>query len=280
MADAPSLETFLAAPVEEVACVAPRSLIFAVGGSRRAAALAGVDPLGDAYASYSRGRMMAALDRILGLGVQHIFTPAIRPGQLAEVGRYRARLLTWAAEGLAGPDALVEYAQRGWRVRLLGTDDVPELQEAAARLVAATPTPWQRTVWWYVNVTPESPWTHILAAVQRTGARTWADAVRALYGEDVPLVTMLLSFGKPMFVPDIIPPLLVGDMQCYWYQRPGYEIDERTMRRIFYDYAYLRPTWRADRADRYANLARQRALWETDVVLGVGERVNDFWVPS
>jgi hypothetical protein len=280
MADVPSLEAFLTAPIDEVARIAPRSLIFAVGGSRRAAALAGVDPLGDGYASYSRGRMMAALDRIFSLGVQYIFTPAIRPGQLAEVGRYRARLLAWADEGLAGTDALMEYAQRRWRVRLLGTDDVPELQEAAARLVAATPTTWQRTVWWYVNVTSESPWTHILSAVQRAEAYTWADAVRALYGEDVPLVTMLLSFGKPMFVPDIIPPLLVGDMQCYWYQRPGYEIDERTLRRIFYDYAYLRPTWRADRADRYDNLTRQRALWETDVVLGVGERVNDFWVPS
>jgi hypothetical protein len=98
-------------------------------------------------------------------------------------------------------------------------------------------------------------------------------------GEELPLATLYLAFGKPMFVPDLLPPLLSGDVQCYWTQRPGYDLDERSLRQIIYDYAYLRPTWTRDKSARYADVEAQRSLWEHAPTLGLGRRVGAFWYP-
>lgn len=276
----PTLEEFLAAPDAQVAAVAPETLIFAVGGTRRAAALAGISPQSDDYARWSRTQMMTCIATFFRLGVRHLFTTAIRPGQLAETGRYRERLLHWVDWGLAGSEALAEYARHKWRVHLLGTESLPELQSAAERVQVMTQDYHEHTLWWYVVPDREAPWQSLLTAVQCMQSPTRADLIRAMYGEDVPLATMYVGFGKPMVAPDILPPILAGEIQCYWPQRPGYTLDEALIRRIFYDYAYLRPTWRADRAGRYDDLDAQRAAWETQAILGVGQKLGDFWYPG
>ena len=51
------------------------------------------------------------------------------------------------------------------------------------------------------------------------------------------------------------------------------------LRRIFYDYAYLRSTWDANRSSRYDDLVQQRVAWETDIVIGLGRRMGGFWYP-
>jgi len=276
----PTVEQFLAAPVEQVAEVAPATLIFAAGGTRRSAVLAGLSPQSDDYAYWSRDRMIACVELFFRLGVRHVFTTVIRPGQLAEVGRYRDRLLDWVVEGLSGPEVLADYARLGWQVRLMGGESIPELRAAAEQLCAATPERSTHTLWLYAVPEPGAPWQWLLAAAQRAQARTREEAIRALYGDDIPLATLYLGFGKLMLAPDIFPPLLAGEVQCYWPQRPGYSLDEPMLRRIFYDYAYSRPTWSADRGGRYDGLARQRAAWETDAVIGVGRRMGDFWYPA
>src|SRR5690242_4037768 len=58
----PTIEQFLAAPVEQVAEVAPATLIFAAGGTRRSAALSGLSPQSDDYAYWSRDRMIACVE--------------------------------------------------------------------------------------------------------------------------------------------------------------------------------------------------------------------------
>jgi hypothetical protein len=278
----PTFAEFLDAPLHEVAAVAPPSVIMAVGGSRRAAALAGVDPTSDAYAEYTRLRMLEMVDCLFRHGMTHIFTPAIRPGQLAEAGPYRANLLRWNAEGLAGEQALAEYVKFGWRVRLIGVEEVPELHETAARLVAATPRAYTHTLWWMVNRSAATPWERILEAAGKFGATNQQDLIQAIYGEAIPPVTMLVSFGKPMIVPDIVPPELIGDMQCYWYQRPGYSVDPTAIRRMLYDYAFHRKTWQAQRDQRYtADLLSVYNILPTSRILGIGRRIaNDFWFPE
>ena len=121
----------------------------------------------------------------------------------------------------------------------------------------------------------------VLEAAQRIPIPTRADLIRAIYGEDIPPATMFLGFGKPIITQVSAPPLLVGEMQCYWSQRPGFSIDERMLRRIFYDYACLRRTWTGnDRSGRYTELTAQREDWETEAVLGVGQRLGSFWYPE
>jgi hypothetical protein len=276
----PTLEAFLSAPVEQVARVAPATLIYAAGGTRRGAALAGLAPHSDEYVHWSRGRMVGCIELLFRFGARHVIITAIRPGQLAEVGAYRERLLAWTDWGLAGPEALADYARLGWRVRLLGAEDLPELRAAVQRLRDHTAEQSQHTLWCCVVPEPQAPWRWALEAAQRARARTREEAIRALYGEDIPPATLYLGFGKPMLAPDIFPPLLLGEAQCYWSQRPGYTLDEPTLRTILYDYANFRTTWRANRGSRYDNLGRQRAAWETDRVLGVGRRLGDFWYPE
>lgn len=277
---APTREEFLAAPRSAVAAVAPATLIYAPGGTRRRAALAGLDPQSDAYAEWSRQQMLRSFELFFGLGVQHLWVTVLRPAQLAEVGPYRERLLRWLAEGLAGEPALAAYAERGWRARLVGAGELPELAGAAARLAAtggAGPT-----VWYYVTADAAGPWRAALARLAAPRGPGESE-VRALYGEEIPAATMLIGFGKPIIAADLLPPLLAGELQCYWSQRPGFEQDEGTIRRIFYDYAFTRRTWRQDKASRYRGLADDRRRWERSpaLVLGLGERApGEFWYPA
>ena len=278
-AQPPSRANFLDAPTDLVACVAPATVIFAPGGTRRSAVLAGISPQSDEYARWTRERMIASSELFFELGVRHLFMSVMRPPQMAEVGRYRDRLLDWLDWGLAGPEAIADYARLGWRVRLLGADGLGQLGTAAERLRQIMPGTATPTLWYYVVPEIESPWQWVRAALRQTEGNTTSDVIRALYGEDLPLATLYLAFGKPMFVPDLLPPLLSGDVQCYWTQRPGYTLGERTLRQIIYDYAYLRPTWTRDKSSRYADVEAQRSLWEQAPTLGLGRRVSAFWYP-
>jgi hypothetical protein len=277
---APTLEDFLAAPPEQIAAVAPATVIFAPGGTRRGAALAGIAPHSDDYARWSRDQMIACAQRFFALGTRHLFMSIMRPRQLAEVGRYRERLLDWIDWGVAGPEALADYRRHGWRVRLLGAASLPELQPAANRLSAENCPLDAPTLWFYAVPEADSTNQWLLDAMRRTTAHDSKRLQQALYGEDIPPATIYIGFGKPILVPDLLPPLIAGEAQCYWLQQPGYAIDETTIRRIFYDCAYLRSTWTLDKSARYHDLETQRDLWERPAVLGLGRRVGAFWYPQ
>lgn len=264
----PTLEEFLAAPIDDVRAVAPPSLALAIGGTRRSAVLVGIDPSSEEYYAWAHRQMMNCLDKIFSFGVKNIFTIVIRAGQYAETGRYRERLISWTEQGLARPELLEEYDRRGWRVRIIETESIPELKGAADRLVAATPAHWEHTVWWLASAKLDSSWAATLSAAHRTGAKSQAELVRAQFGEDIPLVSMLIASGKPIFAPDILPPILVGQLDCYWLQKPGYSLDDDTLRRIFYSHAYPAGRDAADGADG-----------DDDDIIGVGQRVGGFWYP-
>jgi hypothetical protein len=277
----PPLSAFLQAPPDEVARVAPRTVVFAAGGTRRGAALADRAAQGDGYARYTQQRMAAALSLIFEHGVEHVITFAIIPSQFAErTPAYRERLIEWIDWGLAGDEALALYARQGWRVRLAGSEEVPALQPAATRLAAATPAAYTHSVWWHVVPDAEAPWRALLRAAAATGATTRAELVAALYGEVIPAATMFLSFGKPLISPALLPPPLAGELHCYWSQRPSYEMDHEQWRRILYDYAFTRATWQEDKDGRAEAALAWRAAWERGPTVGVGTRLGPFWYPG
>jgi hypothetical protein len=276
----PSIEELLRAPAEQVAAVAATTMFLAPGGTRREAVLAGISPESEAYPYWSHDRMVECIDLLFHLGVRHLFVTALRSAPLAEVGHFRNRLLEWTDQGLAGPQALADYVRMGWRVRLVGVESVPELQATAERLRAATQAHSDHTLWVYVSATPDAHWSALLAAAHRSQAHTRAELVEALYGEDIPPATLCLSWGKPLIAADLIPFLVAEEVQCYWTQRPGFAQGEQTIRRIFYDYAYTRRTWRQDKSERYGDVQAQRSLWEQPRVLGVGRRIGNFWYPA
>jgi hypothetical protein len=174
-----------------------------------------------------------------------------------------------------------EYALLGWQVRLIGASSWPELEKTADILARSTPRNDNGPcVWFTVAGQPEARWDELFrtAATYHFGNR--AEAIRVLYGQDIPLAEVFIGSGKPQVFASIVPPLLVGNLQCYWRQHLGYDLDERTLRTILYDYAFLRKTWEADKTGRAEQALRYRHAWEDPPVVGLGIRLGPFWYPA
>jgi hypothetical protein len=274
------IEEFLGASIEDVVKVAPSTMVYAPGGTRRQAAFLGIEPWSEAYVHWAHERTLAACGLIFRHGVRHLLTPVYTPGNVQESNQHRQRIFSQIDWFLAGPESIAAYQRGGWRVRLIGAEQTPVLQATSERLSVMTPAHGQHTLYWTVAPDPESAWTSLLAAAQQSKATTRAALQRALYGEEIPPVTLYLAFGKPLFSFDLIPPLLVGQVQGYWSQQPGYSLTEAQLRTIFYDYAYLRPTWREDKLARAREALWHRQAWEEGPLLGVGMRLGPFWYPA
>jgi hypothetical protein len=279
MTEDPGLEVFLNSPLPFVQQCAPASLVYAAAGTRRSAALEGFSSTGDAFVHWSHGQMLDTCDLIFRHGVRHIFTILAAPGQFAEVGSYRNRLIDWIQWGLASDEARAAYACYPWRVRLWTDGSIPELLPIQEETIQ-TSTAAQQTLWCLVISDIEALWQHILSTIVARCATTRKSAIAACYGRDVPPITMYLAFGKPVLTPDLLPPLLMDKVHCYWTQRPGYRLSEEELRRILYDYAFVRPTWQLDKSTRAEAALASRSAWECGPILGLGKRLGPFWYPE
>lgn len=256
-------------------------MIFGAGGTRRQAVLHGISPHSEAYPEWTRCQMVACFERIFHHGIRHLITPTLVAGHVDEITPgYRDKLMAWTARSLSGPAALADYEQFGWRVRVIGHESWPELGEVAREVAAATAANTGPTVWFSVASRREQTWGHILQlAVERqiTDPTALAEAV---YGEAIPLAALYLGTGKPQVEDSLIPPLLAGKMECYWRQHLGYDLDEKTLRTILYDFAYIRPTWQADKTGRAEQVLAYADVWKAPAVLGLGTRLGPFWYPA
>jgi hypothetical protein len=174
-----------------------------------------------------------------------------------------------------------DYQRHGWRVRLIALSSAPALSEAAAYIERATRDGDGPTLWLYVVSEYAAHFGELIRVIHHSGATTQQEAIRAMYGVDVPPATLYIGFGRTMIGTSLTPPLLLGDnLHCYWTLRAGFAVTETMLRRIIYDYAYNRATWAVERSFRYADAAQQRILWDSDYVIGVGKRVGGFWYPD
>lgn len=279
MKDAPTLETFLAATEAEIAPFAPETLIYAAAGTRRSAALHGLSSTDDAFAQWTHGQMLATCDLIFRHGVRDIFTILATPGQFAEVGPYRQRLVAWIEWAFASEEASAALARYGWKIKLWSGGTIPELRPLEQQTNAASAGASQ-TLWCLAVASVDALWQHILSSVVACQATTQAAAIAACYGQDVAPATLYLGFGKPVLAPDLLSPLLMGKLHCYWTQRPGYRLSEEEFRRILYDRAFLRTTWQTDKTRRGEEALAARAAWERGPILGLGRRLGPFWYPQ
>lgn len=277
----PTLEAFLAAPPEMVRDVAPQTVVWGAGGTRRRAVLEGISPATEEYAQWTRGQMIAGLRLLFEHGIRHVIAVTLIDGSYREVTPgYRERLAAWTEWGLAGPESVAAYGEMGCRARLIGAEGWPELLPTAGKLQAATPQSTGPTVWYSVAADAEGSWEQILRVARETQAESRADLVRALYGEEIAPATLYLGSGKPRMVASEVPPLLMGKMHCYWRQHLGYDLDVETLRRILYDYAYVRPTWVADKSTRAQQVLAYADAWQEPPVIGLGTRLGPFWYPA
>lgn len=275
-----TLEEFLVAPIEEIAKVAPACMIYAPGGTRRHAVLEGIEPWSEEYMQWALMRTFACCDLIFQHGVQHLFIPLLISTTYNESNHQREKVFAGIHRLLAGPETLAEYQRLGWRVRLIGGEGARDWATISESLCKATTTQRDHTLYWLVMPSIDAPWQQLLPLMQHTPPQTRAEAIRTVYGEDIPLATLYLAFGKPMVSLEIVPPLLMGQLQCYWSQQPGYTLTERQLRMIFYDYAYIRNTWQEEKLERAKEVLLQRQAWEEGPMLGFGMRLGSFWYPA
>ena len=275
----PQLEKFITGSLETVKAVAPATIIFVAGGTRRKAISVGLSTESDAYAAWTRQQMIACFDLIFQHGIKNIFTPMVGPTNFNEVGKYRERLVDWIAWGLSGEDALADYERLGWRIRLLTDETIPKLKETADRLHNITPTTYEHTLWIHVVPDAELPWRWLLSSIKNSQASTRQEVVQAVYGEDIPPASLYLGHGKPEIFDEFLP-LLTGKVQCYWRQNLGYDLDQLMLRTILYDYAYTRATWRKDKAGRAEEAMKYNHIWQKAAVVGLGTRLGPFWYPT
>jgi len=197
----PPIDEFLAASLEDLSAVAPRSMVYAPGGTRRSAAFLGIEPWSKAYLRIMQDGFVACLEVIFRYGVQHVFTPMIMLGHTHEVKDIKQELIDAVGKFATDPRLLHIASDQGWRVKLAPSAYATELQPYIDCLNRNSPGEVTRT--WWMGITPsyESWWSTIIALAKSDRVRTRADAIRSLYGEDVPPITLCFSFGKPMISP-------------------------------------------------------------------------------
>jgi hypothetical protein len=277
----PSLEEFLAAPLEEIRKIAPITMLLGTGGTRRRAVLQGFSTQTKEYAVWTHGQMMACYALIFDHGVKHLVTTMIVSSHNDEITPgYREKIVGWVEWAVLGNEALATYDRLGWRARLIGMESWPELAAAAAKLVEVTAKNEGPTLWYSVASRPELTWKRMLEIAVERHITSRAELIAAFYGEEIPPATLYLGAGKPQVEDSQIPLLLVGKLECYWRQHLGYDLDAETLRTVLYDYAYIRPTWRADKTGRAEQVMDFAHAWKEPPVLGLGQRVGPFWFPA
>jgi hypothetical protein len=276
----PSQEEFAAAPLEKIATVAPRSLLFAPGGTRRSAAFAGVEPWSESYLRLGQDGITRCLDVIFRHGVEHVFTPSIMVGHANEVEDIEQQLMLPMARFVTDSRLMTICRERGWRMKVASSAYNDLLQPFVEQLEQNSPKNAKHT--WWMTFTPsyESWWSTLLTLAKSEQVTSRADAIRAFYGEELPPITLCLSFGKPMISPDFIPPILMDNAHCYWSQQAGYGLTDAQFRKVLYDYAFLRQTWQRDKGSRAKEAQEQRDIWEQEIIVGLGKRLGPFWYPD
>jgi hypothetical protein len=225
--------------------------------------------------------MMICFDLFFSHGVHHIITHAIIPSQYQEVTKgYRDKLITWVEWNLSNPDAITDFQRKGVRVCLLGAEYLPELLPLADTMQNIPAPADAPTIWFTVTPTEATPWEALLDAIHRSGAQTQEEAIKAQFGEPIPPASLYIGSGKPGIFPAVVPPLLMGKMQCYWSQRPGFITDIKTVKAILYDFAFARKTWTKDKTGRAEKVLENKEIWEEAPILGLGLRLGPFWYPT
>jgi hypothetical protein len=277
-----AFDEFRSLPVDDIAKQIPPSMIFAAGGTRRAARLAGIKDQNE-YARWSSKQLIECFGLFAKYGLRHIVTHAIVPTQWMEVTPdYRENLVEWVGGILTDEETVDEYKRRGWRACLIGADHIPELKPASETLQDNFPkSDYPLTVYFIVTPSYDSHWVD-LASILRWDWRTQDELIVEQYQEAIPPVKLYVGYGKPTLSAAVCPPALGAfeGMHCYWLQKPGYVTNEISVLSILYDYAITRQTWIRDKSDRTEQVLQYRTEMLRENVLGVGKRLGPFWYPD
>ena len=277
----PSFEEFNALPKSHISAHVPETVIYNVSGSRRAAALIGKPTAGDGYLIWSHRQMIRCLKILFDHGVKNVLMPAVTPGLFKETTEnYREHLWRWIDWGFASDETLAEFQELNWNVRIIFSEFIPELGHTHERLNQIEMKEGRPNLWVSVASSHNQMMEWMLQKIQLHGpVANTTDAIKLLYGADIPPAKLFLDFGKPIVSSDVVPPFLTGIMNCYWSQQPGYSLTCESFRKILYDYLYVRKTWQSDKSDRTVNVLNDKDQWEQLKIIGLGKKLGPYWYP-
>ena len=258
-------------------------MIFAAGGTRRAAALKGIRDQ-DEYVKWSAEQLLSSFGIFAKYGIRHIVTHAIVPTQWKEdTPGYREKLIDWIAGILGSEETIAAYKERNWRETMIGIDEIPAFKPVAKKLKKTFPPKGNHklTVHYAATPTYETHWKDISRVLSKK-YHSQDELILAKYKEAIPPIKLYIGYGKPVLSSAVCPPLLgaFDGIHCYWLQKPGFVTNERSVLKILYDYAYTRRTWIKDKSGRTAKALNFRDAMSRETVLGVGMRLGPFWYPD
>jgi hypothetical protein len=269
---------FQALPADAIRALVPKTVVCTLGGTRRAAAFAGIEPSTIEYLHWARQGMIAWFDIFAKYGVQHIFLAATRATEFKEQGRH-AKILNVVDQAIADDEMLQAYARRQWRARIIGDPASPFIQGIRDRFSATQPPAYAMTLWFMIVPSFDAIWDWMCQAIVDSAARTRQAAMQAFYGEVIPPAGLLISTGKPFVSADLLPPLISDELQCYWAQKPGYTLEEHDFLAMIHDLAFMRATWRENKNSRAEEALAEQGRWTKAGILGLGQRLGPFWFP-
>lgn len=278
-----SFEEFCVLPPEEIAQNIPSSMIYAAGGTRRAATLAGIKGQ-DGYVKWSAEQLLISFGLFAKYGIRHIVTHAIVPTQWDEnTPDYREKLVGWITDTLLDEKTVTAYQARNWREAMVGIEGISEFKSVAKKLKKTFPAKfdYDLTVYYAATPTYTTHWEN-MGRILSKRISSQDDLILAKYKEAIPPIKLYVGYGKPVMSSAVCPPLMgsFDGMHCYWLQKPGFVTNEKTVLKILYDYAYTRKTWIKDKSQRTAKVLNFRKAMARETVLGVGMRLGPFWYPD
>jgi hypothetical protein len=277
-----SFDQFCELSTGEITERTPASMIFAAGGTRRAAMLAGITDQRE-YVLWSATQMLKCFSLFANYGIRHIVTHAITPKQWQEdTPEYREALIEMVRLGLTNVEFISELKNRNWHACMIGDSYMSGIKSIAEELnrLSAVDNP-SLTIYFTTTSKYTSHWDGMIKAIAN-GHRTQEEIIEAQYGCAIPPVKLYIGYGKLELSPAICPPSMgaVEGVHCYWLQKPGYVTDQRSVLAILYDYAVTRRTWMRDKSNRTEKVLAYQDEFSQKMILGLGKRLGPFWYPQ
>ena len=296
------LQSFLTLPTEEVAAIVRASgskvCVFPINGTRRWFMLEyghreWDDPIA-AYIDIVARRHIELYKLFFDHGIDTLITPVIGPEILSTRNAYMQKI---GADGLARiathPDFLSFYEQYGVRARFYG-DYQKHLADTGYEylstifdgLIDTTRHNYRFRLFFgafadNLNAPQVVAELSVKYYQENNAIPTRERIVEMYYGEYVDKASIFIGFDR--FAAFDYPLINWGEEDLYFTVAPSPYLDTRQLRTILYDHIYTRrhpeQEYESVTGKAWDNL-REYYRHNTDTIFGVGELMNDFWIPQ
>lgn len=244
---------------------------------------------------------MRVLEEIFSCGVKCIIAPSLTHGNLSRDERYVREHLRFASYWIfKDREWLSFYDRLGIRVKVYG--DLEYFGKIAESLGYGEAVDWCRQV---EEDTKDNSDSLLLWGVACSGSieterlvrigidffRTHGrspsreELIKLYYGEDLDYIDIFIRPGE-IRDSDCQPPLIGGKSEMYFPVTPLTQLEDQFFKDILYDYLFCR--LRTYSKKRYGTnidedkirAVKRHYLKNKNVILGVGNRVGEFWIPS